>query len=246
MKTYTRKTYRDQLLTYIQASMPTYLKTFTEEEQFRLNALPFMNATQLEGWINKEPRLLDQSAITNFHPTLKTFNALKKWAFDLPVDGLDGVSEDDFFEGLEHGATLLEIKELAKRYELEIPRRIKKEELVEILIKRQVKPADTKAELMKKNTLFLEQYAKDKGIHVAIELKKTDMIAYLADHLKTFKHSPQNSVLKKSPHTSLELPDAALIEVMSRYQFPLKEVAQIIISLIIIAILIGGTYWLMA
>lgn len=248
MKPYTRKDYRHQLLTMIlEAPLDDYKDTFSEEERFRLNVITSMTATQLEWLIDKEPQLFKKKQIQIGQKALDDFQSLKAWAFHLAQEGLDGVDQKAFYQALEHGATLDDIRALAKRYQLEIPRRIKKEEMVDIIIQRQ-KKAPSKSELMKKNTLALEQYAKEHHLDVAIELKKNDMIAYLADYLKEFKPATQSQEIKKvnpTPKASIELPDAHLSEIISRYQFPVKAVFQILISILILALLIGGTLWLM-
>lgn len=247
MNLQTRKHYRDQLLKVIEkAPLSAHVTSFSEEERFRMNVLSSMTASQLEWVIDKAPKLINQEEIQAFHSRLNTFEALKEWAFDLPPEGLDGVPQPAFYQALEHGATLDEIRAIAKRYQLEIPRRIKKEELVDIIIKRH-KSAPSKTDLMKKNTLALEQYAKEYELQVAIELKKTDMIAYLADHLKQWKSPLKPQRMKKEPplkKPSLELPNASLTEIISRYQFPYKAFFQIFISILMLALLIGGTLWL--
>ena len=249
MKPYTRKDYRDQLLKAIQeAPLSAYLTSFSEEERFRLNELHQMTASQLEWVIEKAPSLLKKEAIQSFDPSLNDLDALKAWAFDLEPYGFDGVDEKAFYQALEHGATLDEIRALGKRYQLDIPRRIKKDELVDIIIKRGTH-APPKLELMKKNTLALEQYAKEQALHVSIELKKTDMIAYLADHLKQYQTRIKHpATLPKKPvkKAAIELPDAHLTEIISRHRFPTKAFVQILISILILALLIGGTLWLMA
>jgi hypothetical protein len=297
----TKQNYREFLKTQIESKLsPPIRESFTEEDQFRLQFLHAFTVFQLEQLIEKEPRLIDENALLNFvNEHAKT--PIKKASLDglferanvlfMDTDTFDGVSEALFFEGLEKGATLEDIKGLGARYGVVIPRRIKKEEMVAILIHRLGLKSEEKTSLMEKNVLDLEIFAKEKNVAVSIELKKKEMIAYLLDQLKLSPKSPVQSVAKKPATAPVKKPgkkvtppapvqkakpakpvkkaepvetpspvkavktspskvpmvyqDATLTEILDKHRFPFKSLGLILGSIVIILLLIGGTYWLM-
>jgi hypothetical protein len=297
----TKQNYREFLKTQIESKLsPPIRESFTEEDQFRLQFLHAFTVFQLEQLIEKEPRLIDENALLNFiNEHAKT--PIKKASLDglferanvlfMDTDTFDGVSEALFFEGLEKGATLEDIKRLGTLYNVVIPRRIKKEEMVDILIRRLGLKAEEKTVLMEKNVLDLEIFAKEKNVAVSIELKKKEMIAYLLDQLKLSPQSPVQSVAKKPVTPPVKKPaktvtppapvqkakpvkpvqkaepvetavpvktvkpsnskvtmvyqDAALTEILDKHRFPFKSLWLILGSIVVILLLIGGTYWLM-
>jgi len=96
-----------------------------------------------------------------------------------PNDYFEGVPIEEAKEVLVNSTTLTDIRELGKKYDIEIPRRINKKQLVEILaIKLNLNEKETE-DIMKKSILELERLAKEKKVNVSIELKKIDMIEFI-------------------------------------------------------------------
>lgn len=110
--------------------------------------------------------------------------ALKPCFYDY-VNEFDGLSYDDFRRVLGASATLNELRELGVKYGMDIPRRLKKDELVEIIahgLKKQGKYDEAvKTKISNMSILPLQRFAKDHGIKASTELKKDEVIEYIID-----------------------------------------------------------------
>jgi len=91
----------------------------------------------------------------------------------------DGSLLDEAKEVLEQSTTLGEVRDLGKIYGVEIPRRINKKQLIDILALKLKLDEEKTEEISKKSILELERYAKRRKVNVSIELKKSDMIEYI-------------------------------------------------------------------
>lgn len=96
-----------------------------------------------------------------------------------PEGYFDGALIEEAKEVLERATTLSEIRDLGQKYGVEIPRRINKKQLVDIVSIKLGFDEEKREELSKKSILDIERYAKRRQINVSIELKKTDMIEYI-------------------------------------------------------------------
>lgn len=104
----------------------------------------------------------------------------------------DAQNETNFKRALYKGSTLVELRELGKKYSLSIPRRLKKKEVLEIVFdnlrSNNLLTPQLEEELSKKPVVLIERYAKNSGIPVSTELKKEDLIAYILRKLKSSKN----------------------------------------------------------
>ncbi|MBN2605516.1 MAG: hypothetical protein JXR62_06825 [Bacilli bacterium] len=96
-----------------------------------------------------------------------------------PVGYFDGTEMDEAMEVLTNATTLTEIRDLGLAYGVDIPRRINKKQLVDIVAIKLGFDEEKIEELSKKSILEIERYAKRRQINVSIELKKNDMIEYI-------------------------------------------------------------------
>lgn len=96
-----------------------------------------------------------------------------------PDGYFDGCLIEDAQEVLVNATTLSEIRDLGKKYDVDIPRRINKKQLVDIVSIKLDFDEVQRLELSKKSILEIERYAKRRKINVSIELKKNDMIEYI-------------------------------------------------------------------
>ena len=92
---------------------------------------------------------------------------------------LDGIAINQWHEEMLVSYTLGDLKGLGKKYEINIPRRINKNKLIEILEAKFKLSAKEVEELQAMAVLDIEIYAKEKGFKISIDLKKIDMIEYL-------------------------------------------------------------------
>jgi len=96
-----------------------------------------------------------------------------------PAGYFNGCLIEEAKEVLEDATTLTEIRDLGKLYNVEIPRRINKKQLIDIVSLKLGFDEEKTAELEVKSILEIERYAKRRKVNVSIELKKSDMIEYI-------------------------------------------------------------------
>lgn len=92
---------------------------------------------------------------------------------------LDGVNLKILKDVLVHSCTLGDLRSLGEKYDVKIPRRINKTQLIEILVHRFKLSNEQALELNNKSVLELEIYAKENGFKISIDLKKADMVEYI-------------------------------------------------------------------
>lgn len=108
-----------------------------------------------------------------------TINAL---FFD-EANTIDGLKPGIFRPVLYKCSTLVEIREIGRKYNVNVPRRLKKAELVEI-IKDELKDrgeltAELEEQINKMNVISLQRFAINNEIKASIELKKEEIIEYI-------------------------------------------------------------------
>ncbi|MBN2540342.1 MAG: hypothetical protein JXB08_02335 [Bacilli bacterium] len=120
------------------------------------------------------------------------FFALVKEVFYEAAGYLDGVKLKDWTDDMLNSYTLGDLKSLGKKYDVNVPRRINKARLIQILSAK-FKLTPNESELLDgMSVLDLEIYAKEKGFKISIDLKKQDMIEYLKFALDMY-HKPTDS-----------------------------------------------------
>jgi len=133
-----------------------------------INNLEFVKLQNLTLKYAREPQETYDSMMLEF----------KKVFFE-PDGYFDGTVVDDAKEVLSDATTLTEIRDLGLRYGVEIPRRINKKQLIDIVALKLEFDDEKIEEISKKSILEIERYAKRRKINVSIELKKDDMIEYI-------------------------------------------------------------------
>jgi len=96
-----------------------------------------------------------------------------------PDGYFDGTLIEDAQEVLKNATTLSEIRDLGAKYGVDIPRRINKKQLVDIVAIKLGFDDEKREEISKKSILEIERYAKRRKVNVSIERKKSDMIDYI-------------------------------------------------------------------
>jgi len=111
---------------------------------------------------------------------------------------IDGLSLSLIRPVLFKGSTLQEVKAFGKKYGIVVPRRLKKEQLLEVIYlelkARGDLTDDLENELKKKSVVMIQRYATDHGIKVSTELKKDEIIEYILEfshQTKSFYTSPK-------------------------------------------------------
>lgn len=113
-----------------------------------------------------------------------------------PIGYFDGSEMEEAKEVLENSTTLGEIRDLGKIYDVEIPRRINKKQLIDIIALKLKLTEEKVEEISKKSILELERYAKRRKVSVSIELKKSDMIEYIIIKMPTEEIPKYTDALK--------------------------------------------------
>ena len=102
---------------------------------------------------------------------------------------VDGLEYNTFREVLSKSSTLNELREIGAKYNIDVPRRIKKEELVAIIVEAcsaSGKFTPEEEEKVKRMSVQqLQRYAKQNGVKASIELKKEDIIEYIISRVET-------------------------------------------------------------
>ena len=133
-----------------------------------INNLEFVKLQNLTMKYAKEPQESYESLRRNFDEV-----------YFEPAGYFDGTEIEEAKEVLTSATTLTEVRELGKVYGVDIPRRINKKQLIDIVAIKLGFDQEKIDEISKKSILEIERYAKRRKVNVSIELKKSDMIEYI-------------------------------------------------------------------
>jgi len=130
---------------------------------------------------------------------IKYNNELNDLFFDAE-EQIDGLTLERIRPVLFKSSTIVEIRELGKKYQVNVPSRLKKAELLEIIISELKEDGryteELEANLKQLNILLLQRFAKDNGIKASTELKKEEVIEYVlanAQQTKAAYYVPQTT-----------------------------------------------------
>ena len=117
---------------------------------------------------------------------IKSYNqVLDSIFFDEP-NSIDGLSLERVRYIFFKGSTLTELREIGLKYGVDVPKRLKKAELLESvydeLKSRNEYNKQIADELSKKTVIAIQRYAQDNKIKVSSELKKEHVIEYILEH----------------------------------------------------------------
>ncbi|MCF7925845.1 MAG: hypothetical protein K9L26_04860 [Candidatus Izimaplasma sp.] len=133
-----------------------------------INNFEFVKLQNLTLKYAKQPQETYEEMIANFNEV-----------YFEPDGYFDGTLIEDAQEVLENATTMTEIRDLGKKYGVDIPRRINKKQLVDIVALKLGFDDEKREEISKKSILEIERYAKRRKVNVSIELRKSDMIEYI-------------------------------------------------------------------
>ena len=147
-----------------------------------------MNAATV-GFADKElDKLLKLPTPDGEDESFEEFMEESNCAFYDYDDNFDGMSYDDFKNVLKNSSTVSDIRSLAAKYDINVPKRLKKDELAQIVadgLRRQGKYDDeVEAQLKRMTALTLQRYAKSNGINASTEMKKADVIDYVMNNFE--------------------------------------------------------------
>ena len=106
---------------------------------------------------------------------------------------IDGVKPEDFRPILFRSSTLVELRTLGLKYGVNVPRRLKKEELSSIILdnlsERDELTPELEAEIAKMSIVQIQRFAKNNDIKASIELKKEEIIEYILSNATETKET---------------------------------------------------------
>ena len=164
-----------------------------EEEAVRFKKtfylLLLMNADAVEFSDKELETLLELSTPESTLESFKEFMSESDGAFYDYECNFDGMSYEDFKTVLKKCSTVADIRNIAAKYDINVPKRLKKEELVALVLeglRRQGKANDeTEAQLKKMSAISLQRYAKVNGVKASTEMKKDDIIEFIMNRIES-------------------------------------------------------------
>ncbi|MCD4826422.1 MAG: hypothetical protein K8Q99_01420 [Acholeplasmataceae bacterium] len=126
-------------------------------------------------------------------PDIKTYNRDLKDIFYDSFGRIDGLPLQKLRPVLYKSSTLTEIRDLGSKYGVNVPRRLKKNELADIIVNELRENDKYTEELDKKvhsmSVIVMQRFAIDNDIKASTELKKEEIIEYILKNAKETKES---------------------------------------------------------
>lgn len=101
---------------------------------------------------------------------------------------IDGLTPEQFRPVMYLSSTLTELRTVGDKYNASVPKRLRKKDVQQIVIAeladRGELTEELKEELLSKNIMVLERFAKDNDIKVSTELRKEEVIEYILKNAK--------------------------------------------------------------
>ena len=176
----------------------------------------------------------------------ETYEQMKK-NFDQiyfePKGYFEGCKIDEASDVLVNSTTLTDIRDLGKKYGIDIPRRINKRQLIDIIALKLDLSETEQDELGKQSILELERTAKKRGVNISIELKKIDMIEYILlkrERTDTAAHEESVKIFE-GMNIEAYLYDAKFEEITHRYNIKKKKRRALVRNIVIAAIIIAAS-----
>lgn len=124
-------------------------------------------------------------------PQTKLFNQQLEDVLYDDAGEIDGVTLSAFRPVTYKASTLTELRAIGDKFDAPIPKRLKKQEVLDIILvklrERGTLTRELEDKLSGQNILLLERYAKDNDIKVSTELKKEEIIEYILSNAKETK-----------------------------------------------------------
>ena len=186
--------------------------------------LLLLNANEVELSDKELEELLSLSTPESTEENFKEFMSESDGAFYDYEYNFDGMSYEDFKTTLKKCSTVSDIRNIAAKYDINVPKRLKKEELVALVLeglRRQGKADETtEATLKKMSAISLQRYAKVNGVKASTEMKKDDIIEFIMNRIES---SPKS--IRKPRIKLATLPELEAFEFSKDY---LREVSAVV------------------
>lgn len=142
----------------------------------------------------------------------------------------DGLGYDTFQSTLVKSSTITELREIGAKYNLNIPRRLKREELEKLICERLEEEnkldEETKAKLDVMPVLMLQRFAKINGIKLSVELKKDELVDFIIRAAKKANLPKCKMVsLNQIPENEFEFKEEYVKDVIVQAEEPIQKEA---------------------
>ena len=157
---------------------------------------------------------------TNQLEDSKTFNQKFNVVFyDAPGE-IDGLTPEQFRPVTYKSTTLGELRAIGDKFNASVPKRLKKQELLQIVLKelkdRGEHTEELEQRLSKMSILVLERYAKDNNIKASTELRKEEIIEYILSNAKETKEAyyvPSSAAVYEVEHEAEVVDEEVILDV---------------------------------
>ncbi len=156
---------------------------------FLLNKNKFKTTIAFEKALEKMQGSMD-GAQENYEKVRFHFREL----FYTPKGYLDGIALSALKSAVSSTYTLNQIKGLGEKYNVDVPRRMNKQQLIDLISARFRLNDDEKAALQPKPILAISQYAKEKGFKISTDLKKEDMVEFIVYSLNKYNEDVEKDL----------------------------------------------------
>ncbi len=158
-------------------------------------------------------------------PSMKTYNREISAIFYDSLGRIDGLPPQKFRPVLYKSSTLNEIRDLGSKYGVDVPRRLKKTELADIIV-RELKDRgqhtdELENQIRAMSVIVMQRFAIDHDIKASTELKKEEIIEYILANAKETKEayfvpdSPkvyEKEVEEVQQHVEEEKPSVVMVD----------------------------------
>ena len=154
---------------------------FKNESKFKKTLILESNLNEIIEDVNSEE---------DINTCLNTFDEL----FYTPKGYLDGIPLSILKESVIATYNLPYLKELGSKYGVDVPKRINKQQLLDLITARFQLTDDERAGIESKSITEIITYSKKKGFRVSSDLKKSDMVEYIIFKLNKYNEASEKDL----------------------------------------------------
>ena len=170
-------------------------------------------------------------------PNMKTYNRELKDLFFDSMGRIDGLPPQKIRPVLYKSSTLTEVRDLGSKYDVDVPRRLKKTELADIIVKelkdRGQHTEELETQIRAMSVIVMQRFAIDHDIKASTELKKEEIIEYILANAKETKEAyfvPESSMVYEKEVEEVSKPVEEEVKVVPQVvqvvEEPVEEVKE--------------------
>ncbi len=161
-------------------------------------------------------------------------NTLSSLLYDFN-GSIDVVPEGDFLRVLFKSSTVAELRDIAAKYEINVPKRLNRAQLLEVILERLEEDGKSDEAVVAKvkdmKVVSLQRFAKDNDIKASTELRKDAVIDFILKAVENNKSNLKSAPLVDLyilPEEEFEMKPEFIREIDSRYFYEFDEDGEII------------------